>query len=53
LTFLTYGKTYTFDLYQCERMQYNSASRMVTNICLPSPKGNPVTSWSRDYGGVD
>ncbi|MDB5048201.1 MAG: psiR [Fibrobacteres bacterium] len=53
LTSLKFGQTYDFDFFQCERHMTNSTSRIVTNIKMPLPKGNPVASWKRDYGTVD
>ena len=53
MTGLTYGQTYDFDLFQCERCPGSSVSRMVTNIARPQLKGKPVASWKRDYGGLD
>ncbi len=50
---LTFGQTYDFDLYQCERCPSASVSRMVTNIARPKVQGKPVASWKRDYGGLD
>jgi fibro-slime domain-containing protein len=53
LTSLRFGQTYNFDLFQCERHEDASTSRIVTNIKMALPKGNPVASWRRDYGAVD
>ncbi len=53
LKFLKYGNTYDFDFYQCERHEDHSSSRIVTNLYHAPPKGKPVTSWTRDYGGLD
>jgi fibro-slime domain-containing protein len=50
---LKFGSTYNFDLFQCERQRVNSSSRIVTNIKMALPKGNPVAGWKRDYGNVD
>ncbi|MEO7425050.1 MAG: fibro-slime domain-containing protein [Fibrobacteria bacterium] len=50
---LKYGTTYNFDMFQCERQPVNSSSRIVTNIKMALPKGNPVAGWKRDYGNVD
>jgi fibro-slime domain-containing protein len=53
LTSLRYGNTYNLDFYQCERHQTASSSRIVTNIKMALPTGNPVASWKRDYGSLD
>ncbi|MBW8889084.1 MAG: fibro-slime domain-containing protein [Fibrobacteres bacterium] len=53
LTGLTYGKTYAFDFFQCERHEFNSTSRIVTNIKMGRPQGAPVTNWHRDYGSMN
>ena len=53
LTGLQFGYTYNFDLFQCERHMDHSSSRMVTNIKMALPTGNPVASWRRDYGRLD
>jgi fibro-slime domain-containing protein len=50
---LKFGQTYDFDLFQCERHQIHSSSRIVTNIKQPSNTGSPVTNWKRDYGNMD
>lgn len=46
---LEFGKEYTFDFFQCERMQWHSTSRIVTNIKMLPPQGKPVAQWRRDY----
>ncbi len=53
LTSLKFGNTYDFDLFQCERHRDHSSSRLVTNIKMALPTGNPVASWRRDYGHLD
>jgi fibro-slime domain-containing protein len=53
LTDLRFGRTYNFDLFQCERHQNHSSSRIVTNIKMALPTGSPVASWKRDYGSLD
>ena len=50
---LRFGNTYDFDFFQCERHENHSSSRIVTNIKMALPKGNPVASWRRDYGALD
>ena len=53
LTNLKFGNTYSFDLFQCERHEWFSSNRMVTNIKMALPTGNPVANWHRDYGHLD
>lgn len=53
LSSLKFGQTYNFDFFQCERHEDRSTSRIVTNIKMPLPKGNPVAGWKRDYGSLD
>jgi fibro-slime domain-containing protein len=53
LTWLDYGQTYPFDLFQCERHTMRSTSRIVTNIKMGRPTGPPRRSWRRDYGNLD
>lgn len=50
---LTFGETYNFDFFQCERQQVNSSTRIVTNITSQQTLGDPVVNWRRDYGSVD
>jgi fibro-slime domain-containing protein len=50
---LAFGKTYPFDLFQCERHTMNSTSRIVTNIKMGRPQGAPVANWHRDYGSMN
>lgn len=50
---LTYGQTYNFDFFQCERHQIRSSTRIVTNITSQQTLGAPVVHWRRDYGSVD
>jgi fibro-slime domain-containing protein len=50
---LTYGKTYNFDFFQCERQQVNSSSRIVTNIKMVPNLGKPVANWRRNYGKMN
>jgi fibro-slime domain-containing protein len=53
LTTLKFGYTYNFDFFQCERHMNHSSSRIVTNIKMALPTGNPVANWRRDYGRLD
>lgn len=53
LNWLTYGMTYTFDFFQCERQMMNSTSRIVTNIKMGRPQGHPTSNWHRDYGTMN
>jgi fibro-slime domain-containing protein len=53
LTSLRFGQTYYLDFFQCERHEDFSSSRIVTNIKMALPTGNPVASWKRDYGALD
>jgi len=53
LSGLTYGEKYDFDFFQCERQSMHSSSRIVTNIKMEPPKGEPVANWRRDYGSRD
>jgi fibro-slime domain-containing protein len=53
MTDLTFGNTYNFDLFQCERHMIHSSSRIATNLKMAPPKGNPVAGWKRDYGALD
>jgi len=53
LDWLSYGKTYAFDLFQCERHTINSTGRMVTNLKMGRTHGAPVSNWHRDYGSLD
>jgi fibro-slime domain-containing protein len=50
---LQYGRTYNFDFFQCERRQQRSSSRIVTNIKMAPPKGDPVANWRRNYKTMD
>jgi len=50
---LSFGKTYPFDFFQCERHEVNSTSRIVTNIKMGRPQGAPVANWHRDYGSMN
>jgi fibro-slime domain-containing protein len=50
---LRFGQTYNFDFFQCERQQWNSSSRIVTNIKMAPPMGRPSTNWRRDYSMTD
>ncbi|MDQ3002897.1 MAG: fibro-slime domain-containing protein [Fibrobacterota bacterium] len=50
---LVFGNTYTFDLFQCERHEIHSTSRIVTNIKMALPLGNPRVSWKRDYDNLN
>jgi fibro-slime domain-containing protein len=53
ITWLNYGNTYPFDLFQCERHTLNSTHRSVTNIKMGRPWGKPSSNWHRDYGWVE
>jgi fibro-slime domain-containing protein len=53
VNWLTYGKTYNLDFFQCERHQFNSTSRIVTNIKMGRPWGRPTSNWHRDYGSMN
>ncbi len=53
LTSLKFGNIYNFDFFQCERHEWASSSRIVTNIKMIPPQGNPVANWRRDYGSMD
>lgn len=53
LDWLTFGKTYPFDFFQCERHTVHSTSRIVTNIKMGRPQGAPVANWHRDYGSMN
>ena len=53
LTSLKFGNVYNFDFFQCERHQWASSSRIVTNIKMVPPQGSPVANWRRDYGSMD
>jgi len=53
LNWLSYGQNYAFDLFQCERHEFNSTSRIVTNLKMGRPHGAPVSNWHRDYGSLD
>jgi fibro-slime domain-containing protein len=53
IDWLTYGKTYNFDFFQCERHMFNSTSRIVTNIKMGRPWGHPTSNWHRDYGSLN
>ncbi|MEO6097226.1 MAG: fibro-slime domain-containing protein [Fibrobacteria bacterium] len=50
---LTYGQTYNFDFFQCERNQNHSSTRIATNIKMQAPVGEPVANWRRDYGSME
>jgi fibro-slime domain-containing protein len=50
---LTFGKTYNFDFFQCERQQVRSSSRIVTNIKMQPNLGKPVANWRRNYGKMN
>jgi fibro-slime domain-containing protein len=50
---LVFGKTYPFDFFQCERHEFNSTCRIVTNIKMGRPQGSPVANWHRDYGSMN
>ncbi|MBW8889083.1 MAG: fibro-slime domain-containing protein [Fibrobacteres bacterium] len=50
LNWLSYGQTYAFDFFQCERHEFSSTSRIVTNLKMGRPHGAPVSNWHRDYG---
>jgi fibro-slime domain-containing protein len=53
LTNLRFGTQYNFDFFQCERHEDRSSSRIVTNIKMVPPKGEPIANWRRDYGSMD
>lgn len=53
LSSLRFGTQYNFDFFQCERHEDRSSSRIVTNIKMIPPKGEPVANWRRDYGSMD
>jgi fibro-slime domain-containing protein len=53
LTSLRFGTQYSFDFFQCERHRMHSSSRIVTNIKMVPPQGNPAANWRRDYGSMD
>ena len=50
---LTFGATYDFDFFQCERHTNESNCRIATNIKMTPPTGVPVAGWKRDYGSLD
>jgi fibro-slime domain-containing protein len=50
---LSFGKTYNFDFFQCERMETNSICRIVTNIKMQNALGKPQSNWRRDYGNMN
>ena len=50
---LTYGQTYPFDFFYCERRTWESHLKIVTNLPMARPAGKLVAKWSRDYGAMD
>ncbi len=50
---LTYGKTYRFDFFYCERNATGSDLYLSTNLPVAHPVGKPSASWSRDYGTMN
>jgi fibro-slime domain-containing protein len=53
LGWLTFGKTYAFDFFQCERHTGASVSRIVTNIKMGKNQGRSSPNWRRDYGTMN
>jgi len=49
---LRYGEIYSYDFFYCERRTWNSSLKIITNIPLSRPKGNPSRAWTRDYGNL-
>ncbi len=50
---LEFGNSYRIDVFYCERNYDKSNIRVITNLPVMRPKGNPVASWKRNYGNMN
>ncbi len=50
---LTYGNTYPFDFFYCERHTDGSSINLTLNMPLKPVFGKARSNWKREYGGLD